>query len=179
MPNVLRYFPTQALNFAFKDQFKRMFAVPKSDPYWKKMAANIVSGGLAGTVSLSFVYSLDYARTRLANDAKSSKKGGGEREFNGLADVFKKTLASDGIAGLYRGFVISAVGIFSAWPSVVVARGGHETRGAPAARDHPPPSFSSVTTSLPPTAPQPQPPCSLPRPVLWHVRLLQAPAGRL
>ena len=43
----------------------------------------------------------------------SAKKGGGEREFNGLADVFKKTLASDGIAGLYRGFVISAVGIFS------------------------------------------------------------------
>ena len=24
VPNVLRYFPTQALNFAFKDQFKRM-----------------------------------------------------------------------------------------------------------------------------------------------------------
>lgn len=112
MPNVIRYFPTQALNFAFKDQFKRMFAVPKTDPYWKTMAANIASGGLAGTVSLSFVYSLDFARTRLANDSKSSKKGGGEREFNGLADVYKKTMASDGIAGLYRGFVISAVGIF-------------------------------------------------------------------
>jgi len=53
---------------------------------------------------------LDYARTRLANDAKSSK-GGGERQFKGLADVYKKTLASDGIAGLYRGFVPSVVGI--------------------------------------------------------------------
>jgi len=113
VPNVIRYFPTQALNFAFKDQFKRMFNVPKTDPYWKTLAANITSGGLAGTTSLFFVYSLDYARTRLANDAKSSKKGGsGEREFNGLLDVYKKTLASDGIAGLYRGFVISAVGIF-------------------------------------------------------------------
>ena len=104
--------PPQALNFAFKDQFKRMFAVPKTDPYWKTLAANIASGGLAGTTSLFFVYSLDFARTRLANDSKSSKKGGGEREFNGLADVYKKTMASDGIAGLYRGFVISAVGIF-------------------------------------------------------------------
>lgn len=34
----------------------------------------MASGGAAGAVSLSFVYSLDYARTRLANDAKSSKK---------------------------------------------------------------------------------------------------------
>jgi solute carrier family 25 (mitochondrial adenine nucleotide translocator), member 4/5/6/31 len=111
IPNVIRYFPTQALNFALKDQFKRMFAVKKTEPYWKQLAANITSGGLAGTVSLSFVYSLDYARTRLANDNKSAKKGG-EREFNGLLDVYRKTLASDGIGGLYRGFVISAVGIF-------------------------------------------------------------------
>ena len=57
-----------------------------------------------------FVYSLDYARTRLANDAKSAK-GGGARQFNGLVDVYRKTLASDGIAGLYRGFVPSVVGI--------------------------------------------------------------------
>jgi len=57
-----------------------------------------------------FVYSLDYARTRLANDAKAAKKGQ-ERQFNGLIDVYRKTLATDGIAGLYRGFVISCVGI--------------------------------------------------------------------
>jgi hypothetical protein len=72
---------------------------------------NMASGGAAGACSLAFVYSLDYARTRLANDAKGAKKGGGERQFNGLVDVYRKTLASDGIAGLYRGFVISCVGI--------------------------------------------------------------------
>jgi solute carrier family 25 (adenine nucleotide translocator) protein 4/5/6/31 len=71
----------------------------------------MASGGAAGATSLAFVYSLDYARTRLANDAKSTKKGGGERQFKGLADVYKKTIASDGIAGLYRGFTISCVGI--------------------------------------------------------------------
>jgi len=64
---------------------------------------------VAGTLSLTVVYSLDYARTRLANDAKGK---GGERQFNGLLDVYKKTLATDGVAGLYRGFTISAVGIF-------------------------------------------------------------------
>jgi solute carrier family 25 (adenine nucleotide translocator) protein 4/5/6/31 len=111
LANCLRYFPTQALNFAFKDKVKAAFAFSKSDSEGVKFAKNIASGGAAGALSLLFVYSLDYARTRLANDAKSSKKGGGERQFNGMIDVYKKTLASDGIGGLYRGFVISCVGI--------------------------------------------------------------------
>ncbi|KAH0559371.1 hypothetical protein GP486_004114 [Trichoglossum hirsutum] len=109
--NVIRYFPTQALNFAFRDKFKAMFNFKKDrDGYAKWMAGNLASGGAAGATSLLFVYSLDYARTRLANDAKSAKKGG-ERQFNGLVDVYKKTLASDGIGGLYRGFGPSVLGI--------------------------------------------------------------------
>jgi len=111
MANVLRYFPTQALNFAFKDSFKRMFGYSKEkDGYGKWFAGNLASGGAAGACSLFFVYSLDYARTRLANDNKAAKKGG-ERQFNGLVDVYKKTLATDGIQGLYRGFNVSCVGI--------------------------------------------------------------------
>lgn len=108
--NVIRYFPTQALNFAFKDKFKAMFGFNKDDSYWKWFGGNLASGGMAGATSLAFVYSLDYARTRLANDAKSST-GDGARQFNGLFDVYKKTLASDGIAGLYRGFGPSVIGI--------------------------------------------------------------------
>jgi len=112
MANVIRYFPTQALNFAFKDYFKNLFGYNKNkDGYAKWFVGNLASGGAAGACSLFFVYSLDYARTRLANDAKASKKGGAERQFNGLLDVYKKTLASDGIQGLYRGFVISCFGI--------------------------------------------------------------------
>jgi len=108
--NVIRYFPTQALNFAFRDTYKSMFAFKKErDGYAKWMAGNLASGGAAGATSLLFVYSLDYARTRLANDAKG--KGGSDRQFNGLVDVYKKTLASDGIAGLYRGFGPSVAGI--------------------------------------------------------------------
>merc|ERR1711879_879712 len=45
-----------------------------------------------------------------ANDAKSAAKGG-ERQFNGLIDVYRKTIAVDGIMGLYRGFIPSVVGI--------------------------------------------------------------------
>ncbi|GAA5912512.1 hypothetical protein JCM8208_006621 [Rhodotorula glutinis] len=110
--NVIRYFPTQALNFAFKDYYKSLFSFDqKRDGYGMWMAGNLASGGAAGATSLLFVYSLDYARTRLAADNKSTAKGGGERQFNGLVDVYKKTIASDGIAGLYRGFVPSVVGI--------------------------------------------------------------------
>jgi len=109
LANCLRYFPTQALNFAFKDKVKSMFNVSKDASYPVKFGANILSGGCAGSLSLLFVYSLDFARTRLANDAKGK---GGERQYKGLVDVYTKTLKSDGIVGLYRGFVISCVGIF-------------------------------------------------------------------
>merc|ERR1711874_621395 len=101
LANVLRYFPTQALNFAFKDTIKAVFNTPKNASYAEKFGKNILSGGVAGSMSLTFVYSLDYARTRLANDAKGK---GGERQFNGLVDVYVKTLKTDGIQGLYRGF---------------------------------------------------------------------------
>merc|ERR1711884_59490 len=109
LANVLRYFPTQALNFAFKDTIKAAFKTPKDAGQVEKLSKNIASGGMAGSLSLLFVYSLDYARTRLANDAKGK---GGERQYNGLIDVYRKTLKTDGIQGLYRGFTISCVGIF-------------------------------------------------------------------
>merc|ERR1711868_207387 len=64
LANVIRYFPTQALNFAFKGQIKAIFNVPKDASYATKMSANIASGGFAGSLSLTVVYSLDYARTR-------------------------------------------------------------------------------------------------------------------
>jgi len=109
MANVIRYFPTQALNFAFKDTVKSLFKTAKDAPQYEKFAKNILSGGVAGSLSLMFVYSLDYCRTRLANDAKSKD---GKRQYSGMIDVYAKTIKSDGIQGLYRGFVISCVGIF-------------------------------------------------------------------
>ena len=113
MPSVSFIFISSSallLNKDTEDYFKALFGFKKNEGYWKWFAGNVASGGAAGASSLLFVYSLDYARTRLANDAKSAK-GGGARQFNGLVDVYKKTLASDGIAGLYRGFVPSVVGI--------------------------------------------------------------------
>lgn len=45
--NVIRYFPTQALNFAFRDTFKSMFAYKRDrDGYAKWMFGNLASGGV-------------------------------------------------------------------------------------------------------------------------------------
>ncbi|KAJ7541365.1 hypothetical protein O6H91_10G056500 [Diphasiastrum complanatum] len=111
LANVIRYFPTQALNFAFKDHFKRMFDYRKErDGYWKWFTGNLASGGAAGATSLVFVYPLDYVRTRLANDTTDIRKGS-EHQFKGMLDVFRKTSQTDGIMGLYRGFTVSCVGI--------------------------------------------------------------------
>ena len=41
-----------------------------------KLGKNMAAGGIAGALSLTFVYSLDYARTRLTNDNKNAKTGG-------------------------------------------------------------------------------------------------------
>jgi len=105
--NVLRYFPTQAFNFAFKDTIKNLF--PKANPkteFAKFFMINMASGGLAGAGSLCIVYPLDYARTRLASDV------GKEKIFNGLLDCLKKTATGNqGVLGLYNGFGISVAGI--------------------------------------------------------------------
>merc|ERR1712006_277 len=106
--NIIRYFPTQAFNLAFKDTIKAMF--PKYNnktDFWKFFAVQLASGGFAGAASLSIVYPLDYARTRLASDV-----GTGKKQFEGLMDCLKKTAAGpQGPIGLYNGFGPSVAGI--------------------------------------------------------------------
>ncbi|XP_046998812.1 ADP,ATP carrier protein 2-like [Schistocerca americana] len=110
MANVIRYFPTQALNFAFKDKYKQIFlgGVDKNTQFWRYFLGNLASGGAAGATSLCFVYPLDFARTRLAADVG---KAGSEREFTGLGNCIAKIFKSDGMTGLYRGFGVSVQGI--------------------------------------------------------------------
>lgn len=108
MVNCARYFPSQALNFAFNDQIKSLVPRSPTETQLQKLMINIACGGLAGVLSSCFVYSLDYARTRLANDAKLP---GGGRQYTGLIDVYRQTWRTDGIQGLHRGFVISAVAL--------------------------------------------------------------------
>lgn len=108
LANVIRYFPTQAFNFAFKDTFKVLFPKynAKTD-FWKFFGCNMASGGLAGAASLSIVYPLDFARTRLASDLGK----GDAREFTGLVDCLTKVSKTTGVGSLYQGFGVSVQGI--------------------------------------------------------------------
>jgi len=107
--NVIRYFPTQALNFAFKDTYKKWFVAPfnPKTEFWWFFAGNLASGGAAGATSLLFVYPLDFARTRLAADVGKD----GQRQFKSLSHCISSIHKSDGFLGLYQGFGVSIVGI--------------------------------------------------------------------
>jgi len=108
--NIIRYFPTQAFNLAFKDTIKKSF--PKYDQntqFWSFFATQLASGGAAGAASLTIVYPLDYARTRLASDV-----GGGKKQFNGLVDCLTKTAKGPGgFMSLYNGYGPSVAGIIA------------------------------------------------------------------
>jgi solute carrier family 25 (adenine nucleotide translocator) protein 4/5/6/31 len=109
MANVIRYFPTQALNFMFKDFYKQYLEQPRSAGFFMCLMGNMASGGAAGATSLLVVYPLDFARTRLAVDVGSGK----QREFTGTVDCILKTAKQSGWGrgGVYNGFVVSCVGI--------------------------------------------------------------------
>ena len=106
LANVLRYFPTQAFNFALKNKVKGLFPTysPKKNP-WKAFAVNVVSGGLTGAASLSLVYPLDTARTQLiicTNDDGSPK-------YANMVEFFRDW--NGDVRRLYEGYVVSVVGI--------------------------------------------------------------------
>ena len=82
---------TPQLLFAFNVYSRRSF-----------FATNMASGGLAGAGSLTIVYPLDYARTRLASDV-----GSGNPQFAGLADCLMKTIKGGGFFSMYNGFGVS------------------------------------------------------------------------
>jgi solute carrier family 25 (adenine nucleotide translocator) protein 4/5/6/31 len=109
LANVVRYFPTQALNFAFKDYYKRWFERPREAGFWPCLLGNVASGGAAGATSLLVVYPLDFGRTRLGLDVGK----GANREFTGLVDCIMKTAKQNGWGkgGVYNGFTVSCVGI--------------------------------------------------------------------
>lgn len=132
--NVLRYFPTQALNFAFKDKIKETI-VPKGKKFgnFELAARNMLSGGAAGGASLVFVYPMDLARTRLSGDI------GKVKVYKGFGDVITKVFKNEGgLPALYRGFVLSVAGII---PYRAVYFGGYDTLKAIFLADDPNASF--------------------------------------
>ncbi|CAI5986710.1 unnamed protein product [Closterium sp. NIES-64] len=106
--SVMRYYPSLALNFAFKDYYRVLFAPSHLliDPSATRIAAgNFLAGAAAGATSLLVTYPLDVAHTRLATDI------GTRRQFAGMRSVIAALWRAEGIKGLYRGFPASVHGI--------------------------------------------------------------------
>lgn len=124
LANVYRYFPSQALNFAFKDQFKGFFVLDSfhtDEKYGKMKVAigNLLSGGFAGGTALIICYPFDMARTRLATDsgsapASSSSNGASAgsqtRRYVGTWDCLRQAYKTQGITGLYGGLGVALTG---------------------------------------------------------------------
>jgi len=117
----LRYFPTQALNFAINDSVNTIFFPngKRNYSYEQQLWRGLVAGGAAGGTSLAFVYSLDLVRTRLSVDV--GKKG--DKNYNGFIHCYSETYKEGGIKGLYKGFGISVIGII---PYRAVYFGGYD-----------------------------------------------------
>ncbi len=143
--NVLRYFPTQALNFAFKDYFKLMFGSKREAGYARFLLGNIASGAAAGAAgsewALCDAKASAYARQKVSLSIRSTTPERGypstrktqpraapgssmvflmsseiplhhhQRPRARLTAISRKTIATDGVFGLYRGYSASVVGI--------------------------------------------------------------------
>merc|ERR1711879_1061693 len=106
--NCLRYAPQQGSALAFNDTIRTF--TPKYDPINEVVAAtavSLISGGLSGAAANTICYPFDFARTRLASDV-----GSGKKMFNGIGDCIMKTMKSQGIVGLYRGWAVTCAGAF-------------------------------------------------------------------
>lgn len=110
----------------FKEFFKPycLNGIDQKTQYGRFLAGNLLAGGLSGMATFCFIYPLDFTRTRLSVDMGKSKlkiliiiatltfSDKIDREFRGLLDCCIKISKSDGIVGLYRGFIPSLQYIF-------------------------------------------------------------------
>uniref|UniRef100_A0A7S1Z5D2 ADP/ATP translocase n=1 Tax=Ditylum brightwellii TaxID=49249 RepID=A0A7S1Z5D2_9STRA len=121
-PNVLRQGGTTALNFMLMDWYKQAIQTPlaytlklpsnRSPEARKKRRARLssfLSGGLAGGTTTTFLYPIEFLRTRLAMDIGATIE---TRQYpRGMRDVFISTWNADGVRGLYQGYGIALFGV--------------------------------------------------------------------
>ncbi|TXG47421.1 hypothetical protein EZV62_026715 [Acer yangbiense] len=103
--HMMAFIPAKVLTSGhIGNSFLSLFNYKKDkDKPVKTLVGLLAADGLSRAVNLFFIHPLEYAKTRMATDIKP-KSIFEKRQFNGIIDVFRKTLKTDGIAGLYRGY---------------------------------------------------------------------------
>lgn len=92
--NVLRVVPVYALKFSFNNQFKDLVRKPGEELSFAQL---ILAGTMAGLFQTCMTYPLETVRTRLSLGLGMGSK------YNGIVDVFRQTIKSEGVSGLYKG----------------------------------------------------------------------------
>lgn len=120
-PNVLRQAGASALNFMLMDCYKATISpimdatltlsstsnrTPEAQRKDWRIFSSFLSGGLAGGTTTTFLYPIEFMRTRLALDVGSSRM-----YPKGMRDVFGAIWKTDGIRGIYQGYGIALTGV--------------------------------------------------------------------
>lgn len=109
LANVYRYFPNQAMSFAFKDKYKEFFVgnTDQKKENIRFIIGNLLAGGCAGGSAIAVSYPFEFARTRLATDVGGKNMA---RKYRGTFDCFIQVQKTEGIRGLYAGFSVAILG---------------------------------------------------------------------
>ena len=111
-PALLGVLPYAGIDLAVFDSLK-FLALRLTNSETSSTLTLLGCGAISSTVAQTFAYPLALVRTRL--QVQGLQKGGAE--YTGMRDCFRKTVAADGVLGLYRGMgpnllkVIPAVSI--------------------------------------------------------------------
>jgi solute carrier family 25 (adenine nucleotide translocator) protein 4/5/6/31 len=126
--NVARLVPTQALNFAFKDFFSSLLVPPQSTSSSSSSSqkqdmlhivlGSLLSGGLAGGLTLMVTYPLEVVRTRMAADIglkSSTQPNIVNMRYKGTVHCFQTIYNENGggwkgVKAHYNGFQFTFIG---------------------------------------------------------------------
>lgn len=98
--NLVRVIPSAAINYSAHEQWKRFL---RTDQDGKTPGRRFISGSLAGATSATITYPLDLARARMAVTNKTV--------YSNLFSVFLSILRTEGVTALYRGGLLSIIGV--------------------------------------------------------------------
>jgi len=102
VPTALGVAPYNGFNFAAYEGLKAIICPPEKTSAYRKW----LTGALAGTISQTLTYPLDFLRRK--SQLASAK---GFKQYNGAIDAARHVFKAEGIVGFYRGM----------WPNLIKA----------------------------------------------------------